>query len=150
MQHYGYRYDYHNGLLASSSYLGSLPDWLKSLAEQLFSDRLTTKLPDQVIINEYEPGQGITNHIDCVPCFGRTIISLSLGSSCIMNFTHSPSSETLPIFLSPGSIIIMQEAARYDWQHGISALKKDKYQDREIMRLRRVSITFREVLFPYK
>ncbi len=150
VQHYGYRYDYHKGLLASSSYLGSLPDWLKSLAEQLFSDRLTTKIPDQVIINEYEPGQGIANHIDCVPCFGKTIISLSLGSPCIMNFTYSPSSETLPILLPPGSIIIMQDAARYDWQHGISALKKDKYQDREIMRTRRVSLTFREVLFPYK
>lgn len=150
VQHYGYRYDYHNGLLASSSYLGSLPDWLKSLAEQLFSDRLTTKIPDQVIINEYEPGQGIANHLDCVPCFGKIIISLSLGSPCIMNFTYSPSSETLPILLPPGSIIIMQDAARYDWQHGISALKKDKYQDREIMRTRRVSLTFREVLFPYK
>jgi alkylated DNA repair dioxygenase AlkB len=150
VQHYGYRYDYKKGLLASSSYLGSLPNWLTSLAEQLFSDRLTAIIPDQVIINEYEPGQGIAHHTDCVPCFGNTIISLSLGSPCVMDFIHSQTQEKLPILLSPGSIIVMQGNARYNWQHGIKARKKDKYEGRELLRTRRVSITFREVLFPYK
>lgn len=149
VQHYGYRYDYKSGLLASSSYLGALPNWLQNIANRLFSDRLTAKLPDQVIINEYEPGQGISKHIDCVPCFGNTIISLSLGSPCIMDFTQD-CSENLPILLLPGSIIVMQNAARYDWQHGIAARKKDHCQDRKITRTRRVSLTFREVLFPYK
>lgn len=149
VQHYGYRYDYKSGLLASSSYLGALPNWLQNLANRLFSDRLTAKLPDQVIINEYEPGQGISKHIDCVPCFGNTIISLSLGSPCIMDFTQD-SSKKLPILLLPGSIIVMQNAARYDWQHGIAARQKDHFQDRKITRTRRVSLTFREVLFPYK
>lgn len=149
VQHYGYRYDYQSGLLASSSYLGALPNWLQNIANRLFSDHLTATLPDQVIINEYEPGQGITNHTDCVPCFGNTIISLSLGSPCVMDFTHN-SSAKLPILLLPGSIIVMKNAARYDWQHGIAARKKDHYQEQIITRSRRVSITFREVLFPYK
>ena len=150
VQHYGYRYDYKKGLLASSSYLGALPDWLRSIAEQLFSDRLTPNIPDQVIINEYQPGQGIASHIDCVPCFGNTIISLSLGSACLMDFTHSQTKEKTSILLSAGSLIIMQGAARYNLQHGIAARKKDKYKGEEIMRTRRVSLTFREVLFPYK
>ncbi len=150
VQHYGYRYDYKKGLLASSSYLGALPDWLRSIAEQLFSDRLTPNIPDQVIINEYQPGQGIASHIDCVPCFGNTIISLSLGSACLMDFTHSQTKEKTSILLSTGSLIVMQGAARYNLQHGIAARKKDKYKGEEIMRTRRVSLTFREVLFPYK
>lgn len=150
VQHYGYRYDYKKGLLASSSYLGALPDWLRSIAEQLFGDRLTPNIPDQVIINEYQPGQGIASHIDCVPCFGNTIISLSLGSACLMDFTHSQTKEKTSILLSAGSLIIMQGAARYNLQHGIAARKKDKYKGEEIMRTRRVSLTFREVLFPYK
>lgn len=150
VQHYGYQYDYKNGLLASSSYLGALPNWLQNIAKRLESDRLTAKVPDQVIINEYQPGQGIINHIDCIPCFGRTIISLSLASPCIMNFTHAHTSEQLSILLLPGSLIVMQKAARYEWQHGITARKIDSYQDREITRKRRVSLTFREVLFPYK
>ena len=150
VQHYGYRYDYKNGSLASSSYLGDLPDWVDRIAKRLSDDGLTTKVPDQVIINEYEPGQGITSHIDCVPCFGKTIISLSLGSSCVMDFTHSQIKQKASILLIPRSIVVMQGAARYEWQHSIAARKKDKYKGRELVRTRRVSMTFREVLFPYK
>jgi alkylated DNA repair dioxygenase AlkB len=150
VQHYGYRYDYKSGILASSSYLGSLPDWVQNIANRVFSDRLTAKLPDQVIINEYEPGQGITSHVDCIPCFGNTIISLSLGSPCVMDFIHSQTKEKASILLLPGSLIIMHKAARYDWQHSIAARKKDNYKGRKFIRTRRVSMTFREVLFPYK
>jgi alkylated DNA repair dioxygenase AlkB len=150
VQHYGYRYDYKNGSLASSKYLGTLPDWAQTIASRLYDDGLTTKVFDQVIINEYEPGQGITNHIDCIPCFGNTIISLSLESSCVMDFTHSQTKEKASLLLYPGSLVVMQGAARYDWEHGIAPRKKDKYKDRVIVRSRRVSMTFREVLFPYK
>jgi len=150
VQHYGYRYDYKNGSLASSKYLGALPDWAQSIASRLYDDGLTPKLFDQVIVNEYEPGQGITNHIDCIPCFGNTIISLSLGSFCVMDFTHCHTKEKASLLLYSGSLVVMQGAARYDWEHGIAARKKDKYKDREIVRSRRVSMTFREVLFPYK
>lgn len=150
VQHYGYRYEEKNGAFTSSSYLGALPDWLTSIANRLYTDGLTPKVPDQVIINEYEPGQGITSHLDCVPCFGNTIITLSLGSECVMEFTHSQTKEKAPILLSPGSALVMQKAARYVWQHGITARKKDKYKGRELVRNRRVSVTFREVVFPYK
>ncbi len=150
VQHYGYRYDYKNGSLASSSYLGDLPNWAGGIAKRLSDDGLTTKVPDQVIINEYEPGQGITSHVDCVPCFGKTIISLSLGSSCVMDFTHSQIKQKASILLLPRSLVVMQGAARYEWQHSIAARKKDKYKGRELVRTRRVSMTFREVLFPYK
>jgi alkylated DNA repair dioxygenase AlkB len=150
VQHYGYRYEEKNGAFTSSSYLGALPDWLKSIASRLCVDGLTPKVPDQVIINEYEPGQGITSHLDCVPCFGNTIITLSLGSECVMDFTHSQTKEKAPILLSPGSVLVMQKAARHVWEHGIAARKKDMYKDREFVRSRRVSVTFREVVFPYK
>ncbi|MDP8963795.1 MAG: alpha-ketoglutarate-dependent dioxygenase AlkB [Cyanobacteriota bacterium] len=150
VQHYGYRYDYKSGTLASSSYLGSLPDWVQNIANRVFSDRLTAKLPDQVIINEYEPGQGITSHVDCIPCFGNTIISLSLGSPCVMDFIHSQTKEKASILLLPSSLIVLHKAARYDWQHSIAARKKDNYKGRKFIRTRRVSMTFREVLFPYK
>jgi alkylated DNA repair dioxygenase AlkB len=150
VQHYGYKYDYKKGSLASSSYLGALPDWAQSLANQLYQDGLTAKVPDQVIVNEYQPGQGIRSHIDCFPCFGNTIISLSLSSPCVMDFTHSLTQEKVSILLEPGGVLVMQGAARYDWQHGIAARKKDTYKGTKFLRTRRVSVTFREVLFPYK
>jgi alkylated DNA repair dioxygenase AlkB len=150
VQHYGYRYDYKNGALASTRYLGALPDSTGSIARRLAEDGLTATVPDQVIVNEYEPGQGIVSHIDCIPCFGNTIITLSLGSPCVMKFTHSQTKETAEILLLPGSLLVCKGAARYDWQHGITAHHIDKYEGREFVRTRRVSITFREVLFPYK
>ncbi len=150
VQHYGYRYNYKKGLLTSSSYLGALPDWAQSLANKFSADGLTATALDQVIVNEYKPGQGITSHIDCVPCFGNTIISLSLGSSCIMDLTHSITKEKVSLFLSPGTVIVLQGEARYDWEHRIAARKKDKYQGKDFARTRRLSVTFREVLFPYK
>lgn len=150
VQHYGYRYNYENGLLASSIYLGLLPDWAQSLTNKLSADGLTDNLPDQVIVNEYKPGQGITSHIDSVPCFGNTIISLSLGSSCVMDLTHSLTKEKASLLLLPGTVLALQGEARYDWEHSIAARKKDKYHGKEFVRSRRVSLTFREVLFPYK
>jgi alkylated DNA repair dioxygenase AlkB len=150
VQHYGYRYDYKNGSLASANYLGALPDWAENIASRLFNDKLTEKAFDQLIVNEYQPGQGIISHVDCVPCFGNTIISLSLGSPCVMDFTHSQTQQKVSLLLSPGSIVVMHREARYLWQHGIAPRKKDKYKGTEITRTRRISMTFREVLFPYK
>lgn len=55
------------------------PDWLLNYYHRLYDDGYFPKIPDQVIINEYQPGQSIAPHIDSVPCFGETIASLSLG-----------------------------------------------------------------------
>lgn len=150
IQQYGYQYDYKNGSFVSSSYLGTLPDWVQSIANRLADDGLMTTIPDQVIINEYQPGQGIVRHVDCMPCFGNTIITLSLGSGCVMDFRHPQSEEKARVLLQPGSLLIFQGGARYVWEHGIAARKRDNYQGREFKRTRRVSLTFREVLFPYK
>lgn len=78
VQHYGYRYDYKARQARREDYLGSLPDLLQHLAERLTSEGHFQAVPDQVIVNEYLPGQGISAHIDCQPCFGETIASLSL------------------------------------------------------------------------
>lgn len=145
VQHYGYKYDYKKRLLDPSMNLGTLPNWAQDIAQKFYLEGLTEKIPDQAIVNEYQPGQGIANHIDCVPCFGNTIISLSLGGTCVMEFTHAKTKEKIPVLLMPRSIIILQGAARYEWQHGIVPRKTDKYQGREFVRDRRVSLTFRKV-----
>jgi len=86
VQHYGYKYDYTARTIDHEAYLGPLPDWLVVPCQKLHKEQFFTSLPDQVIINEYLPGQGISFHRDCVPCFGDTIASLSLGSFVIMQF----------------------------------------------------------------
>lgn len=146
VQHYGYKYDYKKRALSQSAYLGVLPEWAIKIASRLYDYQLIEVAPNQVIVNEYLPGQGIANHVDCISCFGDTVISLSLGSSCVMDFKINEPLTKIPILLEPCSLVIFREEARYKWQHGIAARKKDKYQGRELIRQRRISLTFRQVI----
>ncbi|MGQ4649529.1 alpha-ketoglutarate-dependent dioxygenase AlkB [Lyngbya aestuarii] len=150
VQQYGYSYEHQDGSIFASEYLGVLPDWANNMARKLAKDFSTKIVADQLLVNEYQPGQGTKSHIDCIPCFGNTIFLLSLGSSCVMDFTNSQATESASILLLPGSLAILQQAARYRWLHGIAARKIDMYQGKEYTRTRRVSLTFREVLFPHK
>jgi alkylated DNA repair dioxygenase AlkB len=146
VQHYGYRYDYTRHKVDRAMYLGPLPAWLAPLAQRLLDDDIFAALPDQVIVNEYEPGQGISAHIDCVPCFGDTIVSLSLLSSCVMLFTRAEPVAQMPVLLEPCSLLVMQGEARYHWQHAIPARKVDDVAGARIPRGRRISLTFRTML----
>jgi alkylated DNA repair dioxygenase AlkB len=144
VQHYGYRYDYRRRLIDASLYLGQLPGWLRSLAQQIHHDGLTPTVADQVIINEYHPGQGISSHIDCEPCFGGAIASLSLGSGCIMDFNRDQ--ERVSVMLEPGSLLVLSGEARYGWKHGIAARHEDVLNGVRYRRGRRVSVTLRTVI----
>jgi alkylated DNA repair dioxygenase AlkB len=143
VQHYGYIYDYKTKNINQDSKMGELPNWLILLERKIKTHFNLEKSFDQVIINEYEPGQGISNHIDCIPCFEDVIISISLLSSCIMQF--SKGTEQQEIFLQPRSILLLSGEARYNWKHGIKAIKNDKWLNTTIPRKRRISITFRKI-----
>lgn len=146
VQHYGFRYDYKARRVTNDSYLGPLPEWLAPLAERLSNDGIFDARPDQVIVNEYLPGQGIAPHVDCEPCFGETIASLSLGSACLMEFTHVHSGQSSSQALAPRSLLVLSDEARFDWTHGIPARKSDVVDGKKAARGRRVSLTFRTVL----
>jgi alkylated DNA repair dioxygenase AlkB len=126
VQHYGYKYDYRTRKITPDLKIGSIPKWLQILPNF-----------DQVIVNEYLCGQGITPHIDCIPCFGDTICSLSLLEPCEMVLERG--TEKHSIILEPRSLLTFQGEARYKWKHSISARKS-------IVKNRRVSVTFRMVL----
>jgi len=146
VQHYGYRYDYQARRVNRSDFLGPLPPWISALSERLFSTDIFRTEPDQVIINEYLPGQGIAPHIDCAPCFGGIIASLSLGSGCVMNFSEPRSDRKESLFLNSRSLIIFSNEARYQWRHSIAARKSDMICGERVLRNRRLSLTFRNVL----
>ncbi|MFZ4929415.1 alpha-ketoglutarate-dependent dioxygenase AlkB [Chryseobacterium sp. Mn2064] len=144
VQHYGYIYDYKKKNINQELEIGKLPDWLLSLENKIRINFTLENSFDQVIINEYEPGQGISNHIDCIPCFEDTIISISLLSSCIMQFSKEEQKEE--ILLQPRSLLLLSDEARYSWKHGIKAVKNDKWMNTIIPRKRRISITFRKIM----
>ncbi len=146
VQHYGWRYDYKARSVTNNLRIGVLPDWLQTYAVSLKQAGLFSEMPDQVIINDYQPGQGISAHIDCVPCFAVTIASLSLGSPCVMDFTQSKTGEKSSLLLEPRSLLVLSGDARYAWQHAIAGRKTDRYNGQIIERTRRISLTFRKVL----
>ncbi len=147
VQHYGYRYDYRQRRITHDSYLGPLPSFLQKIAQRLYAEGHLSVVPDQAIVNEYQPGQGIAPHIDCEPCFGESLASLSLGAPVLMQFFPvSGTDEPVAIRLEAGSLLALRGAARYDWLHGIPARKTDVWQGEKWVRQRRVSVTFRQVV----
>lgn len=146
VQHYGYKYNYRSRSIDQTMRVGALPFWVNNLKEKIVIEGLMVKQPDQLIVNEYLPGQGISNHVDCEPCFGEVIISVSLGSRVVMNFTSINTKEIIPIVLEPRSAVILSGESRYKWMHGIIGRKSDLIENQRIARLRRVSLTFRKVI----
>ncbi len=146
VQHYGWKYDYKSRSIDYSMFLGELPSWTKPIAKKLYKSGYLPNMPDQLIINEYQPGQGISNHVDCEPCFGSTIITISLGSKYVMDFINIKTKEKIEVLLEPRSLAVLSEEARYNWSHGIVARKIDKFRNVKSDRKLRISMTFRNVI----
>lgn len=147
VQHYGYRYNYKARQARQEDYLSPLPELFHELAERLTADGHFQAIPDQVIVNEYQPGQGISAHIDCQPCFGETIASLSLLSACVMRFSSQAHSQKMELHLQPASLLVMSADARHFWTHAIPARKTDILEGQKHLRSRRLSLTFRTMKF---
>lgn len=144
VQHYGYKYDYTSRSIRFENYLGSLPVPFLVIAEKIKG--LTGEMPNQAIVNEYVDSQGIAPHIDCEPCFGDTIVSLSLNGTAVMKFRNPGTTEAIDIFLERRSLLVMKGDARYNWTHEIPGRKFDNYNNTKILRGRRISITFRNAI----
>jgi alkylated DNA repair dioxygenase AlkB len=119
-----------------------MPPWGEALAERLFREKLTPFLCDRMLVNEYLPGQGISPHVDYEP-YDRTVVSISLGSACIMDFEHVDGVAKHQLWLEPRSALVMDGEARYRWTHGIAPRQKDIWNGAPFKRGRRVSVTFR-------
>ena len=148
VQHYGWRYDYKARAVTADMRLGPLPDFILPVAERLREGGWFAQTPDQVIVNEYKPGQGIAAHADR-DCFGPAVATLSLGDRWPMRFTppEGAGGEPLDLFLDVGSLTVLTDAARTHWHHAILPRHSDPDgQGGRRKRQRRVSVTFRTVI----
>jgi alkylated DNA repair dioxygenase AlkB len=141
VQIYGYNYSHAK---RAAFRIGDLPAWVTDLAVRLCDDGLLPKVPDQLVANDYPPGSGIFAHIDQA-VFGNVVASVSLGSTCVMRFSHGASGRTEELLLEPRSVLVLSDEARWSWQHEIPARTADTWLDDERPRSRRVSLTFRVV-----
>ena len=145
VQHYGWRYDYQARAITPDMYLGALPDWLARLAQKLYDETgLFDRAPEQVIVNEYLPGQGIAMHIDH-PGFGPTVCTISLLDDWEMDFAENWRDKS-PALLQRGSCVLLTDDARSVWQHGIAPRKSEALDKGRRNRKRRLSLTFRTVI----
>jgi alkylated DNA repair dioxygenase AlkB len=119
-----------------------IPSWGIDLAERMFADQISERPFDQMLVNEYLPGQGITLHRDYEP-FDRTVVSLSLLSDCVMDFRRVADGQRESLLLERRSLLVLSDAARYEWEHGIARRKTDRWLGVPLRRGRRLSVTFR-------
>lgn len=157
--HYGYEYDYsirepHKKVLQK---VKRAPYFLRCISKILYDDRLLRNYPNQIIINKYIPGQGISAHRDHYPIFDNDIATLSLGSPIVMEFKPHKSNKNIKhqdkkieLLLKPGSLLVFGDDARYKWTHEIKKRKTDKYNGKKLIRGERISITFRTVMPEYR
>ncbi|XP_078000790.1 putative RNA/DNA demethylase ALKBH6 [Glandiceps talaboti] len=70
-----------------------LPKWLETYTQKIASlGVFEDKVPNHVLVNEYESGQGIMPHEDG-PLFYPVISTITLGSHTILDYYHHPTAE---------------------------------------------------------
>jgi alkylated DNA repair dioxygenase AlkB len=146
VQHYGYKYDYRARRIDASFHIGDLPSWSIPVARRIEAEGTIDYGLDQLIINNYEPGQGIAMHIDCEPCFEDTIFSLSLNSDIVMILQSVNSNKKHEVLLKRRSLLIISGESRYKFLHGIANRNSDVFNEQKRQRKRRISMTYRKVV----
>jgi len=121
-----------------------IPPIIYKLSQEIVDQKLLDLQPDQVIINEYIPGEGIKSHKDRA-YYENQICGVNLGSDCIMRFIRGDNLEIVDVEVPRRSLYIMQDDARKKWSHGIPPRKKDTINGNLQFRERRVSITYRKI-----
>lgn len=146
-QHYGREYVYSKKTTAGEAPpLETVPE-IEHVGKLLFERGIFDRMPEEALVNEYYRNQGIAAHTDA-KVFGPVVVSISLNADCVMKLSHSTKCPTpIDVFLPRRSLLIMEDAIRYEWKHEIP--KTVRYYDDEGVQhtkpddYRRVSLTYR-------
>uniref|UniRef100_A0A4W3JDD6 tRNA (carboxymethyluridine(34)-5-O)-methyltransferase n=1 Tax=Callorhinchus milii TaxID=7868 RepID=A0A4W3JDD6_CALMI len=134
VKHYGYEFRYDNNNVDKDKPLpGGLPEICTEVLEKSIEKGYVKFRPDQLTINQYEPGQGIPPHIDTHSAFENGIICLSLGTETVMDFKDR-SGHSVAVMLPRRSLLVMTDESRYLWSHGITPRKFDVVQSSETLK----------------
>jgi alkylated DNA repair dioxygenase AlkB len=140
-QQYGYKYDYKSREVEGKA--EEMPDKVAQIAKKITKHALMD-MPNQCIINEYEPGQGITAHTDH-KSFGPVITTLSLLSAVKFNMKGAKNKS---FYIKPRTLVVLSGDSRFKYKHSIDSVKYDDImlksgEVNRIYRNRRISVTFR-------
>jgi alkylated DNA repair dioxygenase AlkB len=141
-QHYGYEYNYKITDSKKLKKINDIPDIYKSIIqriEKIIYKRFKKVYKfDQMIINEYTNGQGISKHIDNPRIFDKYVVTISLGSDCIINFVKDE--EYIDLKVEPGDMLLLTDDSRYIFTHEI---KPNNINNSDTPR---ISLTFRKII----
>ncbi|PWA03443.1 hypothetical protein BB558_000385 [Smittium angustum] len=147
VQHYGYAFDYKRKHIGDGSQVSykDIPDIIVN-----YINRAKQEYPfigdfDQLSVQKYPPGAGISFHSDSHTAFGETLLILSLKSPIMMEFRHPSTRSLVCQDLKPRSIVIMSGDSRMGWEHGIRARRSDMIDSKVRMREERWSLTIRSI-----
>ncbi|EGF82271.1 hypothetical protein BATDEDRAFT_87049 [Batrachochytrium dendrobatidis JAM81] len=146
-QQYGFLFSFRTRTITEC--LGSLPAFSSFVIDRMLLPEFNVfpnDPPNHVLVNEYQPGQGIMPHVDSQDTFGDVVTSLSLWSSCVMSFGNKMTGEKVHLELPRRSLLILTGDARTHYTHAIP--KEDMlFAGNECVdRGRRVSLTIRSIL----
>lgn len=150
-----------------------LPSWLQKYTTKVGSLSLFNSVaPNHVLVNEYEPGQGIMPHEDG-PLFYPVVSTINLGSHTFLDFYHPLKKTTeesedqsssledryfMSVLLEPRSLFLLTEDLYHNYLHGIAERTYDVITDKvanldtcnaelgdTLQRTTRISLTIRNV-----
>ncbi|KXJ22380.1 Alkylated DNA repair protein alkB-like 8 [Exaiptasia diaphana] len=125
VKHFGYEFLYGTNNIDTSKPLpGGIPEVCHGILQHMLTEGYIQEIPDQLTVNQYNPGQGIPPHIDTHSAFEDGIVSLSLGAKITMEFRH-PDQRHVSVLLPQRSLLVMTGESRYEWTHGITPRRYD-------------------------
>lgn len=170
LQHWGGQLAERSGVLipeALPRFFTEYPPLLERIADTGAFAKSRHQKPNHCLVNEYLPGQGIMPHNDG-PAYYPAVATLSLGAPILLDvYEHQegayPSTPHFSILQEPRSLLITHGVAYTQFVHGIAERTVDTRADlqrvvnhdvlqnpalaqaHELVRARRVSLTFRDV-----
>mmetsp|Transcript_19369 Transcript_19369/g.54170 ORF Transcript_19369/g.54170 Transcript_19369/m.54170 type:complete len:196 (-) Transcript_19369:505-1092(-) len=113
-----------HGLNQAMHFGADLPHFLHDVLQKFPTTMLPSKVAsreplfNQMIINRYNPGDGIRPHVD------------------LMRFE---------VLLEGGDLLVLGGSARWDWHHEIKGVFEEAYNEKRVVRGVRTSITLRRM-----
>ncbi|KAJ3012027.1 UNVERIFIED_CONTAM: hypothetical protein HDU68_001410 [Siphonaria sp. JEL0065] len=165
VQHHGFTFDYNNNHIDFSKDPGPLPTWCHFLISRMDETikKLASEYPNefsyrgfnQLTINKYPAGSGISPHVDTHTRFDSPITSVSLLTPVQMEWRTlyhtsdcrevSKTLKTVQVLLPPLSVCFMAGESRFAWEHAIRQRRADVVNCKRVDRELRISLTFRGV-----
>eukprot|EP01134_Creolimax_fragrantissima_P005562 CFRG5562T1 len=157
VQHHGKRFNYANNRHDEATSINTFPIEVQNIimsklqgipylipANTMMSPVCPTPTPDQLTVNEYAPGAGISAHVDTHSPFEGAIISVSLCGRAVMEFKHAYDGRCVSVLVPRRSLMAFTGEARFNWTHGLTETRFDYVNGTFTERKLRISLTFRQ------